>query len=502
MVGPEALHPLGDLKLYGTDLGFTFEHDGQLFVMFGDTLPTPDDICNDQHNDDTLATLPSRYAGGVPEISFREKPDSPNVFSKLQLMRADRSLSLGFGKAPTTAFSDGHRVFAVFDHLELTRCKGGGSSTAGSCPTSVAFSCSKSIGECQPSYSGVVPPLCDLDTGRGCFAGQKCAPAATPVCFDTTSSQYDCSVEGEIAATAQNTDIGVQRADDPDIFDSVLVLPTNKFINVTARTVERLGSKCGGNDYRPGHGALLLWGRPRYVAEGGREAQLYLMAHSLPLALDDSGALRFEPRYFAGVDEKTGEPKWSPLESNAKPLAMDGIVGGDPHEVLHIVNHTTISWLGPPIERWVMLYGGGLSDELLFDPAHAQYAPAPGAIMIRFADHPWGPWSRPVPHFLPGSPSKLRDPSGPGGILYNADCHDAVSAKCARADALRSSNNVIPSCLAGLILWDRGRLYGASIIDAYIAPNKAQGLDVLWNVSTWNPYSVVLMKTAIGAGAR
>lgn len=492
---------MGDLRLYGTDLGFTFEHDGQLFVMFGDTLANPDFICNDQPNDDTLATLPNAYEGGVPEVSFMQQADSPDDFNRLHLMRGSTSLVLGFGKAPLTAFSDGARVFAIFDRLELTRCETDALTGADACPTSDKFSCSTGVGECQPSYSGVVPPLCNMSKKTGCFMGQTCTRARTPICVDTTSSQHDGTVEGAIAAAAQNTEIGVQRADDPGTFDSVLVLPTNKFINVTARTVERFGSTSQDNDYRPGHGALLVWGRPRYAAEGGREAQLYLMAHSLPLTLDDANGLRFEPRYFAGVDPATGDPEWSPLQSKAKPLAMDGRVDGDPHEALHIVNQTAISWLGPPIEKWVMLYGGSLSDYLLLDPKQAEYTCAPGAIMIRFADHPWGPWSPPRPHLTPGNPSKLCGLYGPGGILYHSKCQDAPSAACARPDALLSTNNLLPSCVAGLILWDNGRLYGASIIDSYTAPNADHGLDVLWNVSTWNPYSVVLMKTTIGPPA-
>ena len=225
------------------------------------------------------------------------------------------------------------------------------------------------------------------------------------------------------------------------------------------------------------------------------------MVHSLPLELDAHGKLRFEPRYFAGIDPDSGEPTWSALQSQAKPLAMDGRAGGDPHEAVHIVNHTTISWLGPPIDKWVMLYGGSLSDYLLLDPQRAVYKPAPGAIMIRFADDPWGPWSPPEPHLLPGSPKKTGDPYGPGGFLYSADCKNTATAQCAGPDALISKhNNFLPECVAGLILWDAGRLYGASIIDPYMTPNAGGGIDMVWNVSTWNPYAVVLMKTSIGGG--
>src|SRR5262245_160657 len=70
LVGPGATHPLGALRIYGTDLGFTFEHEGEYRMMFGDTLKSADSICDEQDNDDSLATIPSEYAGGVPELQF------------------------------------------------------------------------------------------------------------------------------------------------------------------------------------------------------------------------------------------------------------------------------------------------------------------------------------------------------------------------------------------------------------------------------------------------
>jgi len=36
LVGPGASPAEPDLKLYGTDLGWTYEHEGQLFMLFGD----------------------------------------------------------------------------------------------------------------------------------------------------------------------------------------------------------------------------------------------------------------------------------------------------------------------------------------------------------------------------------------------------------------------------------------------------------------------------------
>jgi hypothetical protein len=44
---------------------------------------------------------------------------------------------------------------------------------------------------------------------------------------------------------------------------------------------------------------------------------------------------------------------------------------------------------------------------------------------------------------------------------------------------------------------DMGRLYGVDIIDAYTQADPEGGLAVTWSVSTWNPYSAVLMRSRV-----
>jgi hypothetical protein len=41
--------------------------------------------------------------------------------------------------------------------------------------------------------------------------------------------------------------------------------------------------------------------------------------------------------------------------------------------------------------------------------------------------------------------------------------------------------------------FDRGFFYGANIIDAYTQADGAGGMDIYWNVSTWNPYGVLFV---------
>jgi len=44
---------------------------------------------------------------------------------------------------------------------------------------------------------------------------------------------------------------------------------------------------------------------------------------------------------------------------------------------------------------------------------------------------------------------------------------------------------------------DRGRFYGVNVIAEYSRPDGAGGVDLFWNVSTWNPYGVVLLRTKL-----
>jgi hypothetical protein len=150
------------------------------------------------------------------------------------------------------------------------------------------------------------------------------------------SSQNDGTPASLPFLAARQDELAVQDPTDPVVYRSGVTLATNRFINATSRTVRCFTGRACDSDYRPGHGALLVWGRPGFVAEGGRQAQLYLMAHRLPIGRDKGGQLRFRPRYFAGLHPESGEPLWSRREARAEPLALDGVAGGSTREVLPI----------------------------------------------------------------------------------------------------------------------------------------------------------------------
>jgi hypothetical protein len=501
LLGPLATLPAPSLRLYGSDLGWTFEHQGRIVMLFGDTWPDAHFLCDTvPTNDDTQATLPLDPPAGLPPITFATRPGAPDDYATIRVLRDGTSISLGFGQTPLTGFSDGTDAFGVFGRGEIVACTRRSARARPSCRPHRHLACTQDLGRCAPAVLGA-SPACERATGAGCLPGQTCQATANGLCFDPSSSQNDGTATGIRASLAHTTEIAVQDASAPTDYRSVGTLTSNKFINVTARTVARLRGTSSGNDYGPGTDALLVWGRPGFVGEQGRQVELYLQTHRLPLPRDRAGRARLRPRFFAGVNGRTGEPRWSRRESRAEPLALDGVVGGDPREVLPIVDQMAIAWLPSPVGKWVMLYGGDLADYLLTDPANDRPGPAPGSIRIRFADHPWGPWTPPVPHLLPGDPLVAGTPYGPGGFLFHTQCASDGTLSCAPSDPSRPPDVFLPGCPSFAATFDVGRLYAPNIIDAYTRADGNGGVDVVWNVSTWNPYGVVVLKTKVVASA-
>jgi hypothetical protein len=497
LVGPGSKQADG-LQLYGTDMGLTFEHDGRLTVLFGDTWNSADSICDGHQpqQDDTTATMPATWDGKVPQLKFVTMPDAKNTPAFIHVYRGQESLQLGYGQAPIAGFSDGPHAYTWFERLEPALCGDATSASANGSAACVPGSrsfCSSDLGLCQPDILSFPVP-CDTTNAYNCLPGQTCVK--TSMCIDPTSTQYDDgNFGGKTSALTYETELGLKRDDGSADYDSILTWHTNKFSQPTARTVSKWTGKSADNDYRPGHDALLVWGRPGVLAEQGRQAGVYLMEHRLPLELDAAGKLKFAPKFFAGLDAQ-GEPRWSEREDDAQPLALDGNENGDPYEEIAVISHTGIAYLPPPVDRWMMMYGGDLADYLLLDPTAARGPHAPGSIMVRFAEHPWGPWSKPIAHLSPGDSSKVGDPYGPGGFLYDPTCVSREGKQCMPSDPHRPLDSAVQGC--PFAIPDPGRLYAPDIIDSYTHPNGDGGLDIEWVVSTWNPYGVQLFTTSVG----
>jgi hypothetical protein len=260
---------------------------------------------------------------------------------------------------------------------------------------------------------------------------------------------------------------------------------THKFRSPSVRTVADFDPQRkdgAGNRYGPAtgdgtsHQKVFLWGRPAFGAPAARKAHaaVYFMYLDMPV-YSATGDLALSKHYFTGL--RDGVPQFSAREPDAAALDLS-FPGDDPtRETWDIVGQMSVVWL-ESIAQWVMIYGGDLPARVLpiIVGNDSRVRPDPeGAVHVRFADQPWGPWS--APQQLYKATGDL-GAAAPGGILRRPACN---AASCAPHEA-------------GYPAEDIGVMYGVSIIEPWTETHAA-GVDLYWNVSTWDPYQVVLLKS-------
>ncbi|MGH8316262.1 MAG: hypothetical protein ACRETU_14050, partial [Steroidobacterales bacterium] len=308
---------------------------------------------------------------------------------------------------------------------------------------------------------------------------------------------------GRIAAVGVKQLIGVRSTSDPRSYGDTRAWSTNKFGNVTVQTaqdfVPERGAGRAHQDYRvatapSGSRRVFLWGRPGFIGVGarGRTLGLYFAYVDLP----QDSALSWEPRYYTGGDAK-GVPQFSRNEKEAIAVDLDSTRAGmQSAEATDVVDQESIVWV-EHLGKWVMFFGGGMG-KLPMPPALANCGLTElfvgaecrdvvignGAIRMRTANDPWGPWTPAQDVIAGGDPdiSPLQNLYAVGGVLYHPDCKQ-------EGCATRTNS---PQLLAG----DYGFLYGSNIIVQWIKP-AGPGVDVIWNASTWDPYRVILLRTRI-----
>jgi hypothetical protein len=509
LAGPNYTPALGQwfIGFYGTDLGFTMKHAGQLRIVFGDSwagplIPTIGLIGDDSQGTICLSLLGCPFGGfplpsgeAVEDFvgsggSFFNRPGPPLVFrtslgsvAPIDVFAGgagflELPLAMRPGRTPVTVFSNGKSglasgAFALFSRGEAVSC-------TGSC--SEGWTCDATLGL---DAAGAICPA----GAPGCSSG-----AGAGVCVDTASPRFDASsflghVRGAVfRMRIGNADRVVQERYYTRAWD------THRFLNPAAVTVEdydvgfTTGLGASSVDHAapaepPASGAekVFLFGRPSFAGTDAKPANVFLAVASVP-SFSSTGSFAWDPRFFAGFDIPTGQPRFSPDESDAVPL---GDQFGNPMEPLNIVNQMSVRFL-PQIQKWAMLYGGdvvgtGLRDLFSVGQAAEMHSNPELAVHIRFADDPWGPWSAPVP-LLSGAAQYA-----PGGVLHTASCAPPLA------------------CVQGEIFWDLfvnppsqpGFLYGANLIPEWSVVVDANTLDIYYNVSTFAPYQVVLMKGTV-----
>jgi hypothetical protein len=423
----------------GSDLGWSFTHQGAIEILFGDSY---DADCRVPFlYDDAQGRLELARPASVPErppaqpiscgrvVALDKVAAAPaETFAPMRLFEAGVALSSWLLETPLTGFSDGTRVHTIFR--------------------------------------------------RGNQLG-------SPLYVATRD-----------ARAAPNVSAG--RA----VYRVLQQYATRHFQNLTAVGVTNLSDEQPAqNDYREGVHTLLLFGRDAFSGPSARA--LYLARQALPVEAAD-GASRWAPLYFAGL--QGGRPRWSPSEQSAVAILNDEF---------ETVLQPEVAWIGE-LERWIMLYGGDVADAI---DAAPNGQPRHGAIHMRMAEQPWGPWTRATPVFFrehaaaflhcdaprmapPGQPSgcDLDDlPDDPGRSYspgsWGSEWRDFAGC---RTDApLPRTPSLTPGSILPCNGAQRGNLYAPNLLAPWTVDRRsergyAHAATLYFNVSTWYPYQVVL----------
>jgi hypothetical protein len=170
--------------------------------------------------------------------------------------------------------------------------------------------------------------------------------------------------------------------------------------------------------------------------------------------------------YFAGLTN--GAPIWSDAESNCVPVVQDNPTNGPPwpndHGTVGNVSVTHPAGLG----LWLMTYDGGRGENTAKNRTTGVY--------FSYAAHPWGPWSKPQLIF-----NNFRD-HGAGVFI-----HDPNLATNDGLDGPVIGTNDATSTAGGV--------YAANMIERFTSVSNST-LYIYYTMSTWNPYTVVEMRSA------
>jgi hypothetical protein len=211
-------------------------------------------------------------------------------------------------------------------------------------------------------------------------------------------------------------------------------LPSGRFskLSLHLQTSEAPGLPAGGP-------WVFMWGTGLY-----RSSDAYLAI--VPAVHFENGQ---GTRYFTGTDA-AGEPTWGPREADAKAIVQDGTMGD-----------LSVTWC-KDLGLWLMTYDRR----------------DPGGIAFQYSRTPWGPWSAPETIFQP-----QRD-HGIGKFIHDSD----APTDDGLAGPVIGKGQKNPRAV-------HGGDYAPYVVERW---TKVRGgkLELYYVMSTWNPYVVVLMKSA------
>lgn len=509
-----------NIGFYGTDLGFTMKHEGQLRILFGDTWANATGIGVDPATDDTQGMICLQASGcpaGVPVFPNGDAVDlyidlHPPAFGELSWQREGPPVvfPVSQGKVAPIKLFRGPNHTALVSGPFLTpgaafsNARTGGDSAAyalfgqpGNMACTAAHTCAGGL-TCDPDIGDSGNPLAPR-----CLRGETGCTVGNGYCTDPTSPvrffPYDARTV-RLLRVVFNVEVGNADPSQPQQyftqqwFTNKFTLPTTTTVNDFEKT-RPVGSLF--NDWRPPSGStterekVFMWGRPGPIGPQGFGFLYFAFADMPKLKAD--GSFSWAPQYYAGTFLNV--PQFSPNQSDAVPLPLN--LDGSPFEQFDIINQMSVRWVDP-IKKWVLIYGGDLPSGLLGPVVSAVARRDPSAsVHVRFASQPWGPWSPPQTLAVGGNPfvPLLGTMSQAGGPIHNDLC---LGFDCSPHE---TAFDIPPASLTP-IGQPGGFPYGVNLIEEWTMPYPRIGLpvaaDIYWLVSTWDPYQVVLMRSRIG----
>lgn len=380
-------------SLTGTDLGSSFEYNGRMFVLFGDS----DDIAAPKRNlkcGDAIAStkdaLPLPATG--PVLEFKAFPASGGAaeFKSPVVPGVD----LGCFDVPLTGVGDGapngtssSTMYVWFATNCLSKSVLAKSTDEGSTFTLVG-----TTSDCQCPSSNPGPGL------AYCTADGKPNRSCPATCH---------------------------------------------FINLSSSVVNAAAAKREALPTRDGN-QVLLFGAGAY-----RAGSVYLATQPVSGLATNAGT-----RYFAGGNVAACAPDWSEKEADAQPLfdvATECAGAG--------VGELSGRYVAP-IGKWIVSYNCARK------------------IWSRAATHAFGPWSPAVVLF--DGASADCSASNPDGFVF-------VPGGPASCDHVSDPGRTT----------EKGGVYGPYLMDRYVSALAGGGAEIVFAISTWNPYTAVVMKAEI-----
>ena len=198
-----------------------------------------------------------------------------------------------------------------------------------------------------------------------------------------------------------------------------------------------------------------------FGAGGYRASDIYLATTPVSSYLGGNGTL-----YFTGLTN--GQPNWSSIETNAVPVVQDNPTNGPPwpNDTPSAGNLSVI--YATNLSLWLMTYDGGRNTFTSGNTTGIYFCSAP---------QPWGPWS--VPQLIFNS---ARD-GGDGVFIHDNQYNPPGLIGPTINPANHNPTNT------------EGAVYSPDMIESFTTISNST-LNIYYLMATWNPYTVVKMRSA------